>query len=339
MRVLESFPAPRPTTNPYVVQLARSLQERDGVDVVFFSWPTGLLGRYDVFHVHWPEIMLEARHPLRRVQQRVFTLLFCLRLLVTRTPVVRTWHNTERPSGIAWFDHRILDLLDRLTTLRIRLNDSTEMPPDAPYRTILHGHYRDWFAELPRSEPDPGRLAFVGRIRRYKGVEALLEAFRGLPDPDASLTVAGLPSSDELVATLTELTGGDPRVELRFEYVDDAALVTTVTRASVVVLPYRHMHNSGTALAALSLDRPVLVPDNEVNRRLAQEVGPGWVHLYDDEVSAQRLAEVLAEVATRPSSAVPDLSAREWEQAGADHAAAFREALDERVSSRTGRNR
>ena len=41
-----------------------------------------------------------------------------------------------------------------------------------------------------------------------------------------------------------------------------------------MVLPYRQMHNSGAVLAALSLDRPVLVPATD-QRGLGAEVGPG----------------------------------------------------------------
>ena len=50
------------------------------------------------------------------------------------------------------------------------------------------------------------------------------------------------------------------------------------------MLPYRHMHNSGAALTALSLDRPVLVPETDVNRDLARETGPGWVVTFAGEL-------------------------------------------------------
>lgn len=327
VRVLCSFWRPRPTTNPYIVQLAASLEAEPGLEVTYWSWRAALLSSYDVVHLHWPEIMFSGRTWAGRALRRLLTLLFCLRLAVTRTPVVRTWHNLERPSGLSWSASRLLDLLDRLTTLRIRLNDSGPMPTDAPYVTIPHGHYRDWYTTTP-SDRVPGRVVFVGRIRRYKGVETLIEAFREVDDPGLSLHVAGLPSSEDLVETINGLVGDDTRISTRLEYVDDETFVEAVTSAELVVLPYRHMHNSGTVLAALSLDRPVLVPDTEVNRRLGDEVGPGWIHVFTGDLGAAELAEV-GRTVRGAGDGSPDLSAREWDAAGRQHAQAYRRAVAE----------
>jgi len=93
--VLQSVPEPKPTTNPYVVQLIRSLREA-GVDVRAFSWRAALTSRYDVFHVHWPEILARGNTPLRTLARQVALLALLIRLRVTRTPIVRTLHNTSR---------------------------------------------------------------------------------------------------------------------------------------------------------------------------------------------------------------------------------------------------
>ncbi len=322
--VMESFPAIRPTTNPYITQLWTALRDEPRLEMQFFSWRRALVGRYDVFHVHWPEQLMGGWTRKGRLARRLLTALFCLRLWVTRTPVVRTWHNLERPTGLAWIDHRLLDALDRLTRLRIRLNPVSPMPAGAPHVTILHGDYKDWFAAHPRREARPGRLGYVGLIRRYKGVEELLEAFAGLDRPDASLHVAGSPSSEELASAVRTATQVDPRVTARLEYLDDADLVQEVTASALVVLPYRHMHNSGAVLASLSLDRPVLVPDNEVTRELGKEVGDDWVLRFSPPLTVDHLAEALEKVSQAPGpGAVPDLSRRSWARAGVEHADAF----------------
>jgi beta-1,4-mannosyltransferase len=103
--------------------------------------------------------------------------------------------------------------------------------------------------------------------------------------------------------------------------------VEVVTSAQLVVLPYREMHNSGTALTALSLDRPVLVPDNEVTRRLAHEVGDAWVHHFRGDLDARDIETALDEAAALGDSDRPDLSLREWDRAGADHVRAYRRAV------------
>lgn len=323
-----SFGPPKPTTNPYVKQLASALASHPDVELLFFTRNVAIFGRrYDVFHVHWPEMLLEGRTPARRAYRRITTLLLCARLVLARTRVVRTMHNLERPSGLARTDHLILDLIDRMTVLRIRLNDSGPMPEGSPYVTIPHGHYVDWFRDFAREQPTPGRMVFVGLVRRYKGVERLIETFLAVPDEHLSLQIAGLPSTPELAEVVTGLAGDDNRIGLQLKFLEESDYVEAVTTSQLVVLPYRHMHNSGSVLAALSLDRPVLVPSNEVNERLADEVGPGWIHLYGGDIGPDDLVRACAALEREPLQGSPDLSARGWEAAGVDHLSAYRSAL------------
>jgi glycosyltransferase involved in cell wall biosynthesis len=246
-----------------------------------------------------------------------------------RIPVVRTVHNVHLPDGLSRRVVAMLLMLDRLTTLRIRLNTSTPTPPGAPVETIMLGHFRDWFAAHPRSAAVPGRFGYFGLVRRYKGIETLIDAFleakrhrHGL-----SLTIAGKPSTAELTATLTGRAAHDPAIDLDLRFVSDAELVALATSCELVVMPYHFMHNSSGALTALSLDRPVLVPDNEVNRQLSDDVGPGWVHRYDGTLGSADLLAAITAVQTSPPQGRPDLSARDWDRVGKAHEDAYRRAV------------
>jgi len=319
--VLESFREPKETTNPYITQLYRALRRSSDAEVEAFDYRTALLGRYDVVHVHWPELLVGGHKGVGRFARRVLTALTIARWQLRSTPVVRTLHNLERPQGISRIDHRILDRIDAMTRLDIHLNDHTPARPGIASATIRHGHYRDWYERFPVAEPVAGRILYVGLIRRYKGVEDLVDAFVGSDRAELTLHVAGKASSDELIETLHERARGDARVTIDSRFLSDAEMVDAITSSELVVLPYRHMHNSGTALAVLSLDRAVLLPDNEVNRGLADEVGPGWVHLYSGTVSTDDIHR--AWEAARARTGRPDLSAREWDEAAAAHLAAF----------------
>lgn len=329
-RVLQSFKEPGPRTNPYISQLRDSLAAADDVEPVCFTWRVALTGRYDVFHAHWPESLIERRGRFSTFGRRTLYTLFLVRLRIQRVPIVRTVHNLDLPHGISRWDVRLLEATERLTSLRIVLNPLTPVPPDAPHMLIEHGHYREWFARYPRSAAMPGRFAFVGKIRRYKNVDGLLRAFIAMPDTDASsptLHVAGAPSSRELQDALRALAETDPRVTLRFGHIEDAALVREVGEAGVVVLPYAEMHNSGSVLAALSLDRPVLVPDNQFNKALADEVGEGWVLRYVGDLQAAHLQWAAEQIAALEPGTAPDMSRRNWTEAGRRHAEAYRRAL------------
>lgn len=327
IRVVESVSELKPTTNPYITQLIEALRRRDDTEVSLFSFGKAIFGVYDAFHVHWPEVTFGGAKPVGRVIRRLLTEALMLRLALTRTPIVRTWHNTERPEGLSRWDYRLLDLFDRRTRAVIRLNDVTTPSLDVPVHTVPLGHYRQWFAAYPASEAVTGRVAYVGLIRRYKGVEALIEAFRSVATPGATLAVSGRPSSEELAASLRDLAEPDPRARLRLEFLDDADFVHEVTSASLVVLPFVHMHNSSTVLAALSLERPVLVPDNAVNRLLAEEVGDGWIHTYHGDLDATDIDRALA--VPMPAQP-PRFVLRDWDDSARLHVEAFRTAATRR---------
>ena len=325
--VLQSFPVPRVTTNPYIVMLDQTLRSSAGIEVLNFSWRRALSSPYDVFHAHWPEILVRGTSPAKQLAKQFLFLLLLLRLRLRRTAVVRTMHNLKLPSDVSPIERVLLRALDRATTARIRLNASTDAPADEPGAVIVHGHYREWFKPYAKYPPVPGRLAFVGLIRHYKSVDALISAFQEVGSADLSLHISGAPTSPELAHGLRQQAQGDEhRIAFNFGFLSEEDFVRAVTEASLVVLPYREMHNSGSVLAALSLNRPVLVPDNEVNKALSAEVGAGWVLRYEGELRGEHILAALNEAEGRTSDE-PDLSQRDWRHTGDKHLATYHQAL------------
>ncbi|HEU5223291.1 MAG TPA: glycosyltransferase [Candidatus Lumbricidophila sp.] len=331
MRVLQGFPEGGSRTNPYLTQLLRALRQVDGVEVQGFGWRVALFGRYDVLHLHWPELLCRGRTPLRAAVRRLLTRALLLRLAITRTALVRTIHNDQPHEPGSRAEQRILRRIDRRTAGWITLNAATERPADARESSgvsvIPHGHYREWFREVPIVSAQPGRLVFAGAIRRYKAVDALLRVFADVTDPALELQVIGNAQPPALADEIAALAAADPRVTLRLGYANDTALATAIMGAELIVLPYARMLNSGALILALSLGRPVLVPANELNAALAAEVGDGWIVQYQPPLDPQGLVNALEIVRRGGRSAAPDLSAREWPRQAAAHVAAYRQAI------------
>lgn len=326
LTVLFSTEKPGEKTNPYLTQLYDALPVQ--VTPRFFSMRDALLARYDVLHLHWPEFML--RHPsgsrAGAVAKQVAVALLLLRLKLTGTPVVRTLHNLAPHEDRGWSERLLLRWIDGMTRRWIRINATT--PPRPPFTdTILHGHYRDWFAEMPQQASVPGRLLHFGLIRPYKGVETLLEAMAAQDDARISLRIVGNPATSEMRTLVEQACGRDPRISALLAYVEEPVLADEVSRSELVVLPYRQMHNSGTLLLALSLARPVLAPWSESNAAIAREVGPGWVFLYQGEFDAALMQRTLDEVRATPRAEAPDLSQRDWPHIGRLHYRTYLEAL------------
>lgn len=331
--VLHSLRKPDGTTG-YVDHMIESAPA--GLEVLPMSWKTALIGKYDVFHIHWPEYLVRAKTVPARVAKKILFVALVARLRMTRTPIVRTAHNIEPHETGSSIEAALLRWCDRKTDHFICLNVTTQVPEGKPHSVILHGHYRDRPDYQSTSPSEPNRLLYFGLIRPYKGIEDLISAFGSLGADDLNLRIVGKPQSDELANEIRSLCCDNPSISTKLAYVPDSELAEEIARSALVVLPYREMHNSGSVILALSMNRPVLVPDTPANRALRDEVGPGWIYLYDDPViDAATLRQALDMVATddRPSS--PDLSARDWDRIGEKHYAAYAELLGIPVTAET----
>ena len=329
--VLHSLRAPDGTTK-YVDQMVDGAS--DHVSIRFFSWRTALTGSYDVFHVHWPELLIRDRKPVRRLLKRRMLDALIVRAKLTRTPIVWTAHNVDPHEQGSPAEARSLRRLRRAITLAIRLNPTTELPTGMDAVTILHGHYRDQFAAYARRDAVPGRVLYFGIIRPYKGVDLLMHAFGELEDPTLQLRIVGDPHPGQ--AEIVEAAmAGDERITALLRFVSDEELVDEITSSALVVLPYREkMHNSGVVLVALSLGRPVLVPASPTNAALRDEIGEEWIIQYEGELTPDLLTRALRDVASRSHAAEPALSDRDWKHVGELHHRRYVRARESRGRAR-----
>ena len=96
---------------------------------------------------------------------------------------------------------------------------------------------------------------FFGLLRPYKGLDVLLEAWRGVEE--AELWVVGMPRMD-----IEPLRAGAPAgVRFVSRFVPDAEAAAFFHRADLVVLPYREIDQSGVALTALGAGAPMVLTD------------------------------------------------------------------------------
>jgi beta-1,4-mannosyltransferase len=327
LNVLLTTPSPGPTTNPYITQLAESLPSC--VRVRHFSMRAALFSKYDLLHVHWPEEVYRRKTAGSVLLTRALVTILLLRIACARIPVVRTMHNISPHDGLGRSERLIERLMDALTSWWIRINLSTPSP-EATTDTILHGHYRDWAAGLPKREAVPGRLLFFGLVRRYKGVEDLLQSFRALDDPSLTLHLAGQPVDPPLAARISLAVQSCPRIHAMLRHLDDAELTTEITEAEIVVLPYTNMHNSGALLLALSLDRPVIAPWTDSNVAIRDEVGAEWIQLFKGPLDHKKLRGLIDAMRMTRRALPPDLSKRNWDNAGRRHYEAYLKAISRR---------
>lgn len=318
---------PKYSDNPYLCTLSERL-ERHGVEVHDFTFARAFSERFDVLHIHWPDLHLHARSWWRGVakQARLAALFVLLRLRGTR--IVWTVHNLKPHER----HHSLPELLfplwfPRLCTHVIAMTASglaaaqAEYPPlqNKAAAVIPHGHYRDAYPRAPSRAESRSKLGladrftfmFFGNIRRYKNVPALIAAFGQLPRADVQLLIVGQPQKVD-VDELRRSVAADRRIRLQLEFVSEQDVPLYMGAADVVVLPFDSILNSGSVLLALSFNRAVLAPRLGSLPEIQQRVGSRWVTLYDGTLSAQHLEDALHHVRVGERDVV-DLAAFEWD--------------------------
>ncbi len=110
-------------------------------------------------------------------------------------------------------------------------------------------------------------LLFFGRITPYKGLELLIAAFRQVAarSSDYRLIIAGRPDRcEEYWSGIREEIRGDVergQIVLHAGFIPDAETEVYFKAADALILPYRHIYQSGVLFLGHSFGLPVLAAD------------------------------------------------------------------------------
>jgi glycosyltransferase involved in cell wall biosynthesis len=305
----------------------------------FYRWaPRGRGRRAARLLTHVPDMLLAARRPADVVHFQWLAVQQLDQALVRafRRPRVLTAHDVlprEALPGQRAAQQRLYDQMDAVVVHsehgRERLVDDLALDP-ARVHVIPHGILRPAApasdsgrpaatdAWLPPELPDfdgPVALCF-GLLRPYKGIDVLLEAWRGIEG--AELWIVGAPRMD--TAPLRAVA--PPAVRFVERFVSEGEAAALFRRADLAVLPYREIDQSGVLFTALGFAVPLVLTAvggfPEIARAGAAElVAPG-----DPAALHDVLATLLAhpERRARLASAATALAAKhDWVEIARAH--------------------
>jgi len=221
-----------------------------------------------------------------------------------RRPLVLTAHDVlprePRPGQLA-AQRRLYDRFDAVVVHsehgRARLVGEVGVDPDRVC-VIPHGVFAH-LADVPPAAG--GRAPFqterpvvlcFGLMRPYKGIDVLLEAWRGIAD--AELWIAGMPRMD--ISSLR--ASAPPSVRFVPRFVTDSELPAYFQRAGLVVLPYREIDQSGVLFTALAFGKPLLLSDVGGFPEVASTGAARVVTAGDPAALHDALRELLGDPAT-----------------------------------------
>ena len=302
--------------NIYTERLYQEVAAR-GVEVIegvwSFRWLLRNVPRGGMVHIHWPSFLYFEPKSRLRTGVRLGKLALGLALIKQRgAAVIWTAHNLyPHEGGRDVLAHRlgrgiIRAFADRILVHGLSAAAILEREFKVPRSRLGIGHHPHWIDSYPNTltavqaravlqiEPEEFLYLHIGRCKPYKGLEALIEAFREAPEP-SRLLIAGNFSSASYQAEIRALSRLTPNVKIVPHSIPDEELQVYLNAADCVVLPYRAILTSGTALLALSFGRPVIAPDLGSMR---DHVDADSGILYDPE-EPHALARALRDIRTR----------------------------------------
>lgn len=207
--------------------------------------------------VHWQS----ASHPNM--------LLWLMRLIpLKKLPWVYTVHNVlphENSTSMLSLYQKIYEKMDALIFHNQHSIDQFHklFPTIQAKKTVIpHGEYGTLGSvDLSEEYPETPTILFFGNIRPYKGLKHLIQAFPQIQEkiPNAKLHIAGQPLENfSLYQQLLEELKITDSVTCTLDYLPDEEIPTVFRDASVVVLPYEHIDQSGVLLLAMGMGRAVV---------------------------------------------------------------------------------
>jgi glycosyltransferase involved in cell wall biosynthesis len=266
------------------------------------------------------------------------------RWLLPSRPTVLTAHDLlprEPRPGQAWAQRRLYDAVDAVVVHSAYGRDLLveRLGVEASkVRVIHHGAFRHLTVQSSEV-PLPAELGavrvpvvlFFGLLRPYKGVQTLLDAWRGVEG--AELWIVGRPRMP--APAFEALRAGAP-AGVRFipRFVSDAELPAFFRRADVVALPYSRTERldwSGVLATALAFGKPTVVSDVGGFGEVASAGAARLVPAEDPDALRAALVRLLHDPQEREGLAWGALTAAKgtysWEAAARETLSLYRELV------------
>jgi glycosyltransferase involved in cell wall biosynthesis len=162
---------------------------------------------------------------------------------------------------------------DRVTVIPFGINNTL------PVTSLTREQARNEFG-FAATEPV---LLFFGNIAPYKGVDVLIAALTQLAPrhPALRLVIAGRPKGEEehwqAILRAIAAAGLKSAVRTHIAYIPDSQVEVFAKAADALVLPYRHVFQSGVLFLGYSFGLPVIATDVGSLREDIVEGETGWI--------------------------------------------------------------
>ncbi|MBS1731159.1 MAG: glycosyltransferase [Bacteroidetes bacterium] len=213
----------------------------------------------------------------------------------------------EKRPGDTQFTKYFLKPVDAFITMSEKVMKDLRTFTNKPASCIVHPLYDNFGDSISKEDarknlgllPDEKIILFFGFIRKYKGLDILLEAMKILQDDPESkhikLLIAGEFYEDEKpYKDLIDKLDIAPQLILKTSFIPDEEVKYYLCAADFVIQPYRNATQSGVTPLAYHFEKPMLV----TNVGGLPDMVPDYQSGLVTAPNAQSIAEKIKELYT-----------------------------------------
>jgi glycosyltransferase involved in cell wall biosynthesis len=263
---------------------------------------TATRGQKIVFHLHWLNAIIKARDTSARAERAAQDFLNQVRDFVRLGGhLVWTIHNVAIHDGPHFdLEMRTRRVLSELASVihvhgEATLNAAAAMFPIEASKTVVaeHGSFIGVYADQIGRADARARLGInekalvfthFGLLRPYKGVDLLLQNLSSIGPPqdvEPVALIAGKPNGIA-IDTIRRCARDNLKTICHLDHVEDQHIQLYMNASDFLVLPYRKVLTSGTAILGLSFGVPIIAPRTGLLPELLQHGRQGILYEPED---------------------------------------------------------
>ncbi|WP_054023198.1 glycosyltransferase family 4 protein [Bacillus sp. FJAT-28004] len=230
----------------------------------------------DIVHIHWMHHAYQNNNPLLFIVKSIIFVMTMLYLKLRNVQLVWTIHNLY-PHQVKYkrLERFMRTLICKFCSKLLVASESIKRKvmmefgvPASKLFVVKHGHYLGVykpagfnFRESYGISKEADVYLFLGAIKAYKGVEDLIEAFNACKTRNTYLIIAG--KADKQMESYLKRVEDKENIILDLRFIPNEAVADLISAVDVMVMPYKEITTSGSAILGLSFRKLIVMPDND----------------------------------------------------------------------------
>lgn len=230
----------------------------------------------DIVHIHWIHHAYQNSNRLLFIAKSFIFVLTMLYLKLRNVQLIWTIHNLyPHHAKFPRMERFMRTLICRFCSKLIVASESIKWKvmmefgvPESKLSVVKHGHYLGVykskgmdFRRIYNISEDASIYLFLGAIKAYKGVEDLIESFNAVKTKQSYLIIAG--KADKEMEAYLKSVEDTENIILDLRFVPNDEVADLIRAVDVMVMPYKEITTSGSAILGLSFKKLIVMPDND----------------------------------------------------------------------------